>query len=540
MSALLGRMGLAGCTSALLILSALEATAQPEARGKAAAEALFQEGKALFDQGKYEEACAKFAASQELDGGFGTLMNLGECFERRGMTASAWATFKEAAGLARNSNQTDRETAARDRATRLETSLSKVIVRAAPSVMETPGLTVRLNGTPLPRAVWGSAVPVDPGTQHLEVAAPGYRAWSATLNVPTGPGQTPVDLPPLVREQAEGPGSTTLPTTPTQSKPLTGKPPAADDGTTQRTLGYVLGGAGGRARRGLLLRPLGDLEEQGIGPGLSQRAPVFQRGAGAQERGARLGGSVDSRVHRGRRARGRRARALSDRAERRRDGQRRRRGKDPESARAALPREPVRAPRLHGGLVVKLVAKLFTAVLGGGAALACASIAGISKAELDSDLCALYCEKVMANCQGEFEQYSQSRICELYCATLPPGEPGDETGNTVACRLHHAEQIEEIGGEEVTLCPIAGPGGAGVCGGNCEGFCAANQAVCDPELDLDDCVADCEALVDLGTYDTSIQEGGSVQCRLYHVSAATINTVPHCGHAAGASPCDGP
>ena len=144
--------------------------------------------------------------------------------------------------------------------------------------------------------------------------------------------------------------------------------------------------------------------------------------------------------------------------------------------------------------MVKLVAKVFTIVLGGWAALACASIAGISKAELDSDLCALYCEKVMANCQGDFEQYSQSRICELYCAALPPGEPGDETGNTVACRLHHAEQIEEIGGEEVTLCPIAGPGGAGVCGENCEGFCTVNQAICDPELDLDDCVTDCEAL----------------------------------------------
>ena len=37
------------------------------------AEALFQEGKALFDAGQFERACAKFAASQELDAGFGTL-----------------------------------------------------------------------------------------------------------------------------------------------------------------------------------------------------------------------------------------------------------------------------------------------------------------------------------------------------------------------------------------------------------------------------------------------------------------------------------
>lgn len=186
---------------------------------------------------------------------------------------------------------------------------------------------------------------------------------------------------------------------------------------------------------------------------------------------------------------------------------------------------------------MKLVSKAFTVVFGAGAALACASIAGISKAELDSDLCGLYCDTILANCQGEFEQYTQARICEIYCGTLPLGEVGDETGNTVACRLHHAQQIEEIGGEEVSLCPIAGPGGAGVCGRNCEGFCAANEALCDPELSQEDCVEDCEKLEELGSYDTSIQAGGSVQCRLYHVSAATINATLHCPHAAGASPC---
>lgn len=187
--------------------------------------------------------------------------------------------------------------------------------------------------------------------------------------------------------------------------------------------------------------------------------------------------------------------------------------------------------------MVKLVSKAFTALLGAGAALACASIAGISKAELDSDLCALYCETIMANCQGEFEQYTQSRICDVYCGTLPLGEVGDETGNSVACRLHHAQQIEELGGEEISLCPIAGPGGAGVCGRNCEGFCAANEALCDPERSPEDCIEDCEKLPDLGSYDTSIQDGGSVQCRLYHVSAATISASEHCKHAAGASPC---
>ena len=73
-----------GCMS----LVALPVGAQSN---KATAEALFTEGRALATSGKCAEAIPKFQASQKLDPGVGTLLNLAECYEQVGKTASAWA-----------------------------------------------------------------------------------------------------------------------------------------------------------------------------------------------------------------------------------------------------------------------------------------------------------------------------------------------------------------------------------------------------------------------------------------------------------------
>lgn len=242
------RLGRAAGTLLLLQTICSIAHGQSATKNKAAAEALFQEGKTLFGQAQYEQACSKFAASQELDAGFGTLMNLGECYEQRGMTASAWATFTEAAGLARASGQTERETNARARARMLESKLSRLVVSANARAMEIEGLEVRLNGTALPRAVWGSLVPVDPGTQRVEVRAPGYRPWSSELVVPQGAGEARLEVPELEREPEPPATAPPIPVAPPSARSTGARdwatPTTADEGSGQRTTGYVLLGVG--------------------------------------------------------------------------------------------------------------------------------------------------------------------------------------------------------------------------------------------------------------------------------------------------------
>jgi hypothetical protein len=141
----------------------------------------------------------------------------------------------------------------------------------------------------------------------------------------------------------------------------------------------------------------------------------------------------------------------------------------------------------------------------------------------------------MRNCTGALKVYESRIVCIDVCEKLPEGARGAKTGNSAACRLFHAGQVEIIG-EEETECPAAGPGGAGVCGENCDGYCSLLQGVCASEFDAG-CPAECEALTDLGRYDASLSSGATVQCRLYHVSAATQDSVLHCPHAGGAAPC---
>ncbi len=64
----------------LLGLSGLARAQSAGTNNRAAAEALFSEGRSLSAKGRYAEACPKFEASQQLDPGLGTMLNLAECY----------------------------------------------------------------------------------------------------------------------------------------------------------------------------------------------------------------------------------------------------------------------------------------------------------------------------------------------------------------------------------------------------------------------------------------------------------------------------
>ncbi len=189
---------------------------------KIAAEAIFNEARTLMDQGRFAEACPKLAESQRLDPAVGTLLYLGECYEKEGKVASAWAAFKSAASAARNAGQTAREQTANKHASDLEPRLPRLTL-VVPSGSEVSGLVVQRDDIDLGSVAWGTAVPVDPGKHHILASAPGKKPWSKDVDIGTQPTVTTVTLPrleddpnnkpaPAAAASPAAPGATPAPT----------------------------------------------------------------------------------------------------------------------------------------------------------------------------------------------------------------------------------------------------------------------------------------------------------------------------------------
>ncbi|NRA35966.1 MAG: hypothetical protein HRU17_21810 [Polyangiaceae bacterium] len=162
------------------------------------AEALFREGKALMAASKHAEACQKFEASQDLDPGLGTLLNLAQCHDAIGRTASAWSEYLEAKYQAQTAGRKSHADGAAARAKALEPRLVRLII-AVPNVVE--GLSIQFNGYAVRKALFGMAQPVDPGESLLQVSAPGYKTWTHKLTITEEGSVSTVSVPELEKEQ---------------------------------------------------------------------------------------------------------------------------------------------------------------------------------------------------------------------------------------------------------------------------------------------------------------------------------------------------
>ncbi len=153
--------------------------------------------------------------------------------------------------------------------------------------------------------------------------------------------------------------------------------------------------------------------------------------------------------------------------------------------------------------------------------------------------CANYCALIGANCTAANAMYGGAAECMASCMHFPAGTAADMSGNTLGCRIYHADAAAT---NASLHCRHAGPGGDGACGMNCEGFCAVALGSCagqaaPPYASMGACMTACAGFATTPSYSAATTSGNSLACRLYHATAASTTPALHCPHTA---PTGGP
>jgi hypothetical protein len=154
--------------------------------------------------GNYAAACQRFEASQKLDAGLGTVLFLGECYDKLGKSASAWKAFSEAALLASRKADPERGRLARIRASAIEPTVPQLRVRVAAATRMLPAAEYTLNGTEVSPRDLEQPLHVDPGRTLLRVTAMGHQRWETEIEILDGASVAIVDVPELLPARAQG------------------------------------------------------------------------------------------------------------------------------------------------------------------------------------------------------------------------------------------------------------------------------------------------------------------------------------------------
>jgi hypothetical protein len=170
------RLHATGC--ALLFLTIAQGVL---AQGQPAAEALFRSGQEAADQGEWALACERFEESQRLESAPGTLLNLARCREALGQLATAWKRYREVVDKLPEADA--RRAYALSRERELFPRVPKLTL-VRPDTDEE--LQVLLGEVALSSAVFGVALPLDPGQVTVTVHARGREPWSVNLSLEEG------------------------------------------------------------------------------------------------------------------------------------------------------------------------------------------------------------------------------------------------------------------------------------------------------------------------------------------------------------------
>lgn len=138
------------------------------------AEVLFQKARALKKQGKAEEACPLFEASQRLDPNGGTLVNIAECHDAQGKTGTAWHELSSALDAAKNVGDKDLVNGIQAQLTAMVPRLPQVVIEIPRRVRLIPNVLIRIDGKNVRANEPIHTEVVNTGTHTISATAAGH------------------------------------------------------------------------------------------------------------------------------------------------------------------------------------------------------------------------------------------------------------------------------------------------------------------------------------------------------------------------------
>ncbi|MBK9037545.1 MAG: hypothetical protein IPL61_40930 [Myxococcales bacterium] len=116
---------------------------------------------------------------------------------------------------------------------------------------------------------------------------------------------------------------------------------------------------------------------------------------------------------------------------------------------------------------------------------------------------------------------------------MPLGEPATHAGHTVACRTFQAAAAEL---DAAAHAPSAGPAARRRVRERLRELLRDDRRICgdlSPYATSAECLSACAGFASLSPFDASDIAGDTIECRLYHLTAASVAPGTHCPHPRG-------
>ncbi len=286
---------------AVSLLGPLALALPAAAQDIAAAEALFNDGLAHMEAGRYETGCKAIAESQRLDPRAGTLFTLATCEARWGHVATAvtrfgdYLTLYERLTPEQQARQGNRPISAKEQRAKLGPEVPELTLSLLPGAPV--GTVVERNGAVIAGAALGLPLPVDPGEYLVSTRVPGGDVWEQRITIAKGEKKQ-VTLQVTTAPAVDASKGKVVPV---KGKVIESGPPAVKTGPSgRRVAAYVVGGVGlaglalGGVMGGLTLAKKGTIDEHcGKGINSSDETLCDQTGLDAAN-GAKTFGLVST------------------------------------------------------------------------------------------------------------------------------------------------------------------------------------------------------------------------------------------------------